>query len=511
MDQNFRCPPQAIANALSDVLKGRTVCDIGCGEGDEMVSMARYANRVVGMEVNQKQYQRALDRGLEVVGGDYHVDPVPVADVYYFRCIWGGYLNVYLLVHRLLSMRNFNGYIVVAGDAAIEREADVVLDCAKIGELRNVEFGKWHTRWQSHKFILAIIDASKFVGRNSCERRAVITLAIGEAIRDLREIVEPAHVAYAKRSDADYIVIDQPRIHHRRKVKYEKFQIYDHFEDYDRILYLDLDAIPSPSCPDLFSLVPPDRLGVVFERQFYEKTAATAMKQLMKTWPKVEWHGDYFNSGVIMASKQHRELFAYDDPLPKHLMFSDQTVMNYRAAKYRYDFFELGVALNFMWMQLGRGEKVFDMLPAHIVHFAGLESPEKLALEITNAWSAPGWHHGCQQELGKETRMFSTQTLRAIDVMIEARVEGGYRLQSGDKIFELNECELMIFQLCDGHRRLCDIVRLVGDAYSIDSDQILKKVESTLRELYELGFVRAKHQYVRNKDFIDIWCERLVV
>jgi len=257
--------------------------------------------------------------------------------------------------------------------------------------------------------------------------------------------------------------------------------------------------------------VPPDRLGVVFERSFYEKVATMTMKQVMKTWPDVEWHGDYFNAGVILASRQHRELFAYDVSFPKHLINSDQTVMNYRAAKYRYDFFELGVALNLTRKTLDRRSKVSDMLQAHIVHFAGRKSPEKLALEITGAWGAPGWHHGYQQELGKETRMFSTQILRAIDVMIEARVEGGYSLQSGDKIFQLNECALLIFQLCDGHRRICDIVRLLSDAYSIDSDQILKEVKLTLRELYELGLVKAKHQYVRNKDFIDIWCERLAV
>ena len=113
--------------------------------------------------------------------------------------------------------------------------------------------------------LLTIIDASKFADRNTNERCAVVTIAVGDRITGLRETVEPTHRYYANRIGADHIVIDQAKIC-GPKFGCEKFQIYNFFDGYDRILYIDLDAIPRPDCPDLFSLVPPNCLGVRYEK-----------------------------------------------------------------------------------------------------------------------------------------------------------------------------------------------------------------------------------------------------
>jgi len=46
---------------------------------------------------------------------------------------------------------------------------------------------------------------------------------------------------------------------------FEKNQIYDLFDKYNRILRLDYDMLITPNCPNLFDIVPENKIGCVFE------------------------------------------------------------------------------------------------------------------------------------------------------------------------------------------------------------------------------------------------------
>ncbi len=107
--------PKAISESIKEIIKDKVVCDLGCGEGDNMVFMSKYAKKVVGLEYSDR-INPAIERGLDVMRGDYYeldFDDFPKADVYYFWPLNGDEDNKYLC-DKIYSNENFKGYIIVA-------------------------------------------------------------------------------------------------------------------------------------------------------------------------------------------------------------------------------------------------------------------------------------------------------------------------------------------------------------------------------------------------------------
>ena len=77
--------PLVIAEAAKPIIEGKTVCDVGCGEGDLLRQFNKYAKTTVGMEIDPQRYRKA--RCVDIVVGDWRKDPIPDADVYY---TWAG-------------------------------------------------------------------------------------------------------------------------------------------------------------------------------------------------------------------------------------------------------------------------------------------------------------------------------------------------------------------------------------------------------------------------------------
>jgi hypothetical protein len=148
--------PIAISDFLKDILKDKVVCDLGCAEGDNMIFMARYAKKVIGIEKDPPRYKVAQKRGLEVIVADYRVDPIPKADVYY---VWpnDGEKDNEFLVNKILDNGNFAGVIVVAGDTGFPPEIPSVKRCSEKGRLATVEYDEGQGHRENGTFLLAII------------------------------------------------------------------------------------------------------------------------------------------------------------------------------------------------------------------------------------------------------------------------------------------------------------------------------------------------------------------
>ena len=74
---------------FKDIISGKSVCDIGCAEGDLMVQIAKHASSVVGIEMNPDRFPAAINRGLTVkVGNFFRIRKAefPVCEVYH---LWG--------------------------------------------------------------------------------------------------------------------------------------------------------------------------------------------------------------------------------------------------------------------------------------------------------------------------------------------------------------------------------------------------------------------------------------
>lgn len=163
MDTYRDCPyrsPKAISEAISDIIQDKVVCDLGCAEGDNMIFMSQFARQVKGLEASERIIP-ALERGLDVVHGDYYINLLPTADVYN---LWpdDGPRDNKFLVKRIMSDPEFKGHVIVAGDYGSPPESASVRSCARRwgGELREVEFCEGKIFRQSGKFILAVLGAA---------------------------------------------------------------------------------------------------------------------------------------------------------------------------------------------------------------------------------------------------------------------------------------------------------------------------------------------------------------
>jgi hypothetical protein len=74
--------PPEIADLIRPYIEGKVVCDVGCGEGTFMDSLAKYASKVIGVEEEDEWAYRAAYRHEVYPVGSYH-QPLPKADVYY--------------------------------------------------------------------------------------------------------------------------------------------------------------------------------------------------------------------------------------------------------------------------------------------------------------------------------------------------------------------------------------------------------------------------------------------
>ena len=92
--------PNKIADLIKDIIQDKIVCDVGCGDGSFMEAMSKYAKKVIGVELDEKNVKMVQKRGFSIyhydsffVPLDFFNDPPP--DVYYLwtRDCMGVYLK----------------------------------------------------------------------------------------------------------------------------------------------------------------------------------------------------------------------------------------------------------------------------------------------------------------------------------------------------------------------------------------------------------------------------------
>ena len=192
-----------------------------------------------------------------------------------------------------------------------------------------------------------------------------------ESVVAYTKYTHPILRRFAEKWGAEFRVLDTPL-----KVRkcWRILELHDIFEDYDRIFHIDSDVVINKKCPNIFDLVPHDTIGLVLE----DKGSRLTSRRLRIMQINQRLDGDnrripgYFNMGVFLASKMHRDMFTkidgqiweMDDGL-------EQTHMNYKMKKLEYKYIDLGYRFNHMSMfseQWNRSPSRFD---SHIIHYAG--------------------------------------------------------------------------------------------------------------------------------------------
>lgn len=200
----------------------------------------------------------------------------------------------------------------------------------------------------------------------------VLTIAIGAYYERMGDITHPLMRAYAHRIGADFEFISKQKIS-QTTPHWEKFQIKEYLTRYERVLYLDTDIIVRGDCPNLFEIVPEDALGA-FDESTYYTDARGRMEVVAETYHEdiSLWDGRYFNTGVLVVSAPHAEVFV--KPEKEVSNFHEQTYLNMLFSKKRIPMYPLDFRFNRMHpMNVHTGE---PRLASYIVHYAGYTAPE---------------------------------------------------------------------------------------------------------------------------------------
>jgi hypothetical protein len=156
-----QCPqrsPKIVSEVIAPLIKNKTVCELGCAEGDNLVFMEQYANKVFGIDNEIHRLEIAIHRGLNASYGDYYENPIPEADVYYF---WtNDYKDNPFLVNKIIGS-GWGEYVIVAGDSNLSQETLSLKKLSKLGHLVEIPFNEGPKQRQSGIFLLLIIKLKR--------------------------------------------------------------------------------------------------------------------------------------------------------------------------------------------------------------------------------------------------------------------------------------------------------------------------------------------------------------
>jgi len=187
-------------------------------------------------------------------------------------------------------------------------------------------------------------------------------------IKEMTDITHPVLKKYADRCNAKFkIISDNNNLHPHYRI----LQLYDLFKEYDRILCIDSDTLILNSCPNIFKLIPIHQIASIYEDKGSRKDDRRGrIGKIQRERKDIGWREGYINSGVILFSAMHRDLFnVTKDELYLDLGYDD-VLLRYRSIEMGYETYELPCEFNFMSMftEPWSNKKKSD---AYILHYAG--------------------------------------------------------------------------------------------------------------------------------------------
>ena len=188
-------------------------------------------------------------------------------------------------------------------------------------------------------------------------KNLIVTISIGNRpwFRKTKKTINN----YCKKYDIEFKVITD-QYDTDTKIRLRKFDIVKYFEKYDRILFLDDTLIINPNSPNLFNIVPYNKVGVLFEKEPYFNKLLILKKALTYYNNLEDVNKDnyiWFNSGVILASKCHKDLFKVPNKnIIKIGNYLDQSIFNANRYKYNIPVYDIGLSFNYLGTRISEGK-----------------------------------------------------------------------------------------------------------------------------------------------------------
>lgn len=198
-------------------------------------------------------------------------------------------------------------------------------------------------------------------------KNAVVTMCIGNAWERMSDLTHPTIKAYADRIQSDFILINYPQVN-ARDIGFEKCQLGNILSIYDRVIYLDSDIIVTKKCPNLFDIVPENDLGAFIESEYDRYSTEVQHNdriiEIQKMLGDIGWRKDYFNTGVMVLSRKHRQMFELQR---KYIVdLREQTQLNYNSKLLGFWVHDIGIRFN--KMDFINPNERFE---SYIIHYAG--------------------------------------------------------------------------------------------------------------------------------------------
>ncbi len=163
---------------------------------------------------------------------------------------------------------------------------------------------------------------------------ALITLCIGDNFKKVSELTVPFMKEYAKKYNIDFIILTE-ELNFEIK-QYNKFAIFKFLEKYKRICYIDIDILINVNtAPNIFEYVPEEKVGILEEGKYFpERLLQNILIKENNNLVK-----KYFNTGVIVFSHRHENLFLLKNCLIDN--YAEQTYINYNISEFEIPVFDI--------------------------------------------------------------------------------------------------------------------------------------------------------------------------
>jgi len=201
--------------------------------------------------------------------------------------------------------------------------------------------------------------------------RLLMVTRADESVASYTRYTHPILKRFAEKWGAEFKILDAPlKIHGCWKI----LELYNLFEDYDRILHIDSDIVINKNCPNIFDIVSYDVIGLIFEDKGsrLENRRSRIRKIRQRFRSSRHWISGYFNMGIFLASKVHRDMFT---KIYNQLWMADtgleQTHLNYQMREFEYKHVDLGYKFNHMSMFSEAWNGSPSRFNSHIIHYAG--------------------------------------------------------------------------------------------------------------------------------------------
>ena len=209
----------------------------------------------------------------------------------------------------------------------------------------------------------------------------IMTLCQGERHAELGKTTHPEMLRYARKCGAKFMVANCDGWPAHVSVPWQKVaHLWEILAQWDRVIFFDNDVlINADECPNLFDIVPEDQIGGFLEGLICPRGAniVNVCKENRIPIDRL-YAGDYINTGVMVLSRTHRELFIWPDVVRDD--FFEQSYINARIFAAHVPIYPLPYTFNRM--------SVLDPLTgqqrhgSHIVHYAGSNELKLVAKDM---------------------------------------------------------------------------------------------------------------------------------